>query len=310
MISVNQLCKRFGEHVVVDDLSFSVNPGDIVGFLGPNGAGKSTTMKMITGFLPATSGSISVAGQEVTTESINTRRLIGYLPEGAPAYAEMTVYQFLVFIAQAREIPKSKRSQAIDDVISKVSLQDVLYKQIDTLSKGFKRRVGIAQALIHDPQILILDEPTDGLDPNQKKQVRELIANLAKEKIVIISTHILEEVTAVCNRAIIIAQGKKRFDDTPTALQALSRYHNAISLTLSYMADISGLLEIEGVADLAHDPQHNRITVFSEQGQSILQEVSNFIQRNKLPVETLSVEQGRLDEVFTELTSAPKEATA
>jgi ABC-2 type transport system ATP-binding protein len=310
MISVNQLCKRFGEHVVVDDLSFSVNPGDIVGFLGPNGAGKSTTMKMITGFLPATSGSISVAGQEVTTESINTRRLIGYLPEGAPAYAEMTVYQFLVFIAQAREIPKSKRSQAIEDVVSKVSLQDVLYKQIDTLSKGFKRRVGIAQALIHDPQILILDEPTDGLDPNQKKQVRELIANLAKEKIVIISTHILEEVTAVCNRAIIIAQGKKRFDDTPTALQALSRYHNAISLTLSYMADISGLLEIEGVADLAHDPQHNRITVFSEQGQSILQEVSNFIQRNKLPVETLSVEQGRLDEVFTELTSAPKEATA
>jgi ABC-2 type transport system ATP-binding protein len=310
MISVNQLCKRFGDYLAVDNLSFSVNSGDIVGFLGPNGAGKSTTMKMLTGFLPSSSGSISIAGKSVTTESVDVRRLIGYLPEGAPAYSEMTVYQFLSFIAQAREIPKAYRAEAISAVVTQVSLQDVLNKQIETLSKGFKRRVGIAQALIHDPQILILDEPTDGLDPNQKQQVRNLIANLAKEKIVIISTHILEEVSAVCNRAIIIANGQKRFDDTPAVLQAMSRYHNAVSITLSYMADISGLLEIEGVEDIKHDRVANKITLFSENRKPIVNQVNTFIQRNKLPVETLIVEQGRLDEVFTRLTAESTEEAA
>jgi ABC-2 type transport system ATP-binding protein len=310
MISVNQLCKSFGDYLAVDNLSFSVNPGDIVGFLGPNGAGKSTTMKMLTGFLPCSSGSISIAGKEVTTESVDVRRLIGYLPEGAPSYSEMTVYQFLLFIAQAREIPKTQRQDAISAVVKQVSLENVLNKQIETLSKGFKRRVGIAQALIHDPDILILDEPTDGLDPNQKQQVRSLIENLAKEKIVIISTHILEEVTAVCNRAIIIANGQKRFDDTPAALQSLSRYHNAVSITLSYMADISGLLEIEGVEDIEHNKAANQITLFSEKRKPILNQVNDFILRHKLPVETITLEQGRLDEVFTTLTASIKEEEA
>lgn len=310
MISVNQLCKSFGDYLAIDNLSFSVNPGDIVGFLGPNGAGKSTTMKMLTGFLPCSSGSISIAGKEVTTESVDVRRLIGYLPEGAPAYSEMTVYQFLSFIAQARAIPRAQRREAIAAVVKQLSLEGVLNKHIETLSKGFKRRVGIAQALIHDPDILILDEPTDGLDPNQKQQVRSLIENLAKEKIVIISTHILEEVTAVCNRAIIIANGQKRFDDTPSALQALSRYHNAVSFTLSYMADISGLLEIEGVEDIKHDRIANQITLFSEKRKPILNQVNDFILRNKLPIETITVEQGRLDEVFTLLTAGNKEQEA
>jgi ABC-2 type transport system ATP-binding protein len=310
MISVNQLCKSFGDYLAVDNLSFSVNPGDIVGFLGPNGAGKSTTMKMLTGFLPCSSGSISIGGKEVTTESVDVRRLIGYLPEGAPSYSEMTVYQFLLFIAQAREIPKTQRQDAISAVVKQVSLENVLNKQIETLSKGFKRRVGIAQALIHDPDILILDEPTDGLDPNQKQQVRSLIENLAKEKIVIISTHILEEVTAVCNRAIIIANGQKRFDDTPAALQSLSRYHNAVSITLSYMADISGLLEIEGVEDIEHNKAANQITLFSEKRKPILNQVNDFILRHKLPVETITLEQGRLDEVFTTLTASIKKEEA
>jgi ABC-2 type transport system ATP-binding protein len=310
MISVNQLCKSFGDYLAVDNLSFSVNPGDIVGFLGPNGAGKSTTMKMLTGFLPCSFGSISIAGKEVTTESVDVRRLIGYLPEGAPSYSEMTVYQFLLFIAQAREIPKTQRQDAISAVVKQVSLENVLNKQIETLSKGFKRRVGIAQALIHDPDILILDEPTDGLDPNQKQQVRSLIENLAKEKIVIISTHILEEVTAVCNRAIIIANGQKRFDDTPAALQSLSRYHNAVSITLSYMADISGLLEIEGVEDIEHNKAANQITLFSEKRKPILNQVNDFILRHKLPVETITLEQGRLDEVFTTLTASIKKEEA
>jgi ABC-2 type transport system ATP-binding protein len=310
MISVNQLCKSFGDYLAVDNLSFSVNSGDIVGFLGPNGAGKSTTMKMLTGFLPSSSGSISIAGKSVTTESVNVRHLIGYLPEGAPAYSEMTVYQFLCFIAQARKIPKVQRADAISAVVKQVSLEEVLNKQIETLSKGFKRRVGIAQALIHDPEILILDEPTDGLDPNQKQQVRNLIANLAKEKIVIISTHILEEVTAVCNRAIIIANGQKRFDDTPAVLQSMSRYHNAVSIKLSYVADISGLLEIEGVDDIKHDRVANQITLFSENGKPILNQVNTFIQQNKLPVETLTIEQGRLDEVFERLTSVKTEEAA
>lgn len=304
MISVNNLCRLFGEHKAVDNLSFDINPGDVVGFLGPNGAGKSTTMKMLTGFLPASSGTISINGLDVMEagNAIAIKNIIGYLPEGAPSYGDMTVYQFLHFIAQARKIPKAEREQAIQKVCGQVALESVLNKQIDNLSKGFKRRVGLAQAIIHDPEILILDEPTDGLDPNQKHQVRELIANLAQEKIVIVSTHILEEVTAVCNRVIIIADGQKRFDDTPEALQQRSAFHNAVTIKLSYLSDISGLLEIEGVADLKHDQQSQRVTIFPEPGVSIIERVSAHIQATQMPVDMMFPEQGRLDDVFREIT--------
>lgn len=219
MISVKQLRKSFAKHLAVDGLDFTIQPGEVVGFLGPNGAGKSTTMKMLTGFLPIDSGSAQIHGFDVARQSEKVQAILGYLPEGAPAYDDMTVREFLLFIAQIRGIERVSIDASIRQVVKKLALQTVLHKPIESLSKGFKRRVGLAQAIIHDPAVLILDEPTDGLDPNQKYQVRELIKQLSKDKIVIISTHILEEVTAVCNRAIVIANGRKKFDGTAAELQ-------------------------------------------------------------------------------------------
>ncbi len=303
MISVKNLCKRFGEHVVVDDLSFDLQEGEIVGFLGPNGAGKSTTMKMLTGFLSNTSGSVHIHGKTFSKSATELKSMIGYLPEGAPAYSDMTVYQFLHFIAQARNIKRNERENAVRLASHKLDLDLVLNKRIENLSKGFKRRVGLAQAIIHDPAILILDEPTDGLDPNQKHQVRQLIEGLSKDKIIIISTHILEEVSALCNRVIVIAHGKKKFDGTQKELIELSEYHNAVTIKLSYLTDISGLLELEGVADMKHYPETNRVTIFPEPGKQILTVVSAFIQSQYMPVDMIFPEQARLDEVFRHITS-------
>ncbi len=218
MIEINHLTKQYGALRAVDDLSFRVEPGQVLGFLGPNGAGKSTTMKMITGFLAPTAGSISVCGHDVDREPIAAKTCMGYLPEGAPAYGEMTVRGFLNFVADVRGLKAEQRKSRLDDVIARLALGSVLEQVIETLSKGFKRRVGLAQALLHDPPVLILDEPTDGLDPNQKHQVRTLINAMSKDKIIVISTHILEEVDAVCNRAIIIAGGRILADDTPQNL--------------------------------------------------------------------------------------------
>ena len=302
MISVKNLFKSFGSFKAVDGLSFDIKPGDVVGFLGPNGAGKSTTMKMLTGFLPPTSGEISIFDQRYDAKAKAIKQKIGYLPEGAPAYGDMTPLQFLNFIAQVRGYSGREKQARILDVIQQVELQEVLDKPIDNLSKGFKRRVGLAQALIHDPQILILDEPTDGLDPNQKHQVRALIKNLAKDKIVIISTHILEEVTAVCNRVMIIAKGKLLFNGTPDQLNRQSRFYGAITLSFSYKADISELAELEGVADMLVDPDNGNVTLIPEPNTSILHLVTAHVQRCKLPVDSLFVEQGRLDDVFREIT--------
>lgn len=302
MISVKNLTKTFGNFTAVDDLSFEVAPGDVVGFLGPNGAGKSTTMKMLTGFLTPDSGDILISDLSMASEAQQIKKQIGYLPEGAPGYGDMTPFQFLHFIAEVRGFKGKEKSQRVDDVIAQVALQEVINRPIDNLSKGFRRRVGLAQAILHDPQILILDEPTDGLDPNQKHQVRKLIQNLAKDKIVIVSTHILEEVTAVCNRVMIIANGKKQFDDTPEALLKQSRYYQAVTLHFSYLADISGLAELEGVADMEIAKDSGRVTLFPEPGKEILHKVTEHVQFRKLPVDTLFVEQGRLDEVFREIT--------
>ncbi|GAC33554.1 ABC transporter ATP-binding protein [Paraglaciecola polaris] len=303
MISVKNLSKSFGHFCAVEDLTFDIKPGDIVGFLGPNGAGKSTTMKMLTGFLQPTSGSIDIFDMSVLRDAKDIQQHIGYLPEGAPAYGDMTTYQFLKFIAEIRGFRGKDKEQRINHVIEQIELQDVVNRPIENLSKGFKRRVGLAQALIHDPDILILDEPTDGLDPNQKHQVRELITKLAKDKIVIISTHILEEVTSVCNRVMIIAKGKLLFDDTPLSLQQRSRYYHAVTIHLSYLADISGLAELEGVAEMEVDQKTGHVTLFPEPGHHILHEVTAHVQRAKLPVDTLFIEQGRLDQVFRELTT-------
>ncbi|AXR07246.1 ABC transporter ATP-binding protein [Salinimonas sediminis] len=303
MISVKNLCKSFGDFTAVDDLSFEVKPGDIVGFLGPNGAGKSTTMKMLTGFLTPTSGHVRVNGRRMSKNATVLQRDIGYLPEGAPAYAEMTTFQFLNFIADIRGLNKREKRERLKEVIEQVELYDVLDKTIDTLSKGFRRRVGLAQAIIHNPQILILDEPTDGLDPNQKQHVRKLIKNLSKDKIVIISTHILEEVSAVCNRVIIIADGAMQFDGTPLQLQQQSRYYQAVTLKLSYAADITGLLEIPGVKDMQVDKETGEVTLFPEQGKYILGPITEHVHHYRLPIDRLHVDEGRLDDVFVHITS-------
>ena len=243
MIEAKSLCKSYGHFKAVDNLSFTVEAGQVLGFLGPNGAGKSTTMKMLTGFLTPTSGTALINGIDVVENSVAARKSIGYLPEGAPSYGEMTVQQFLIFVARARLIDKKDVLTAVGQAIKELNLSGVKHQVIETLSKGFKRRVGLAQAIIHDPQILILDEPTDGLDPNQKREVRGLIRAMAKDKIIIISTHILEEVAAVCNRVMIIANGKLLADDSPLGLIARSRYHNSVSIVVEEAKNVRRRLD-------------------------------------------------------------------
>ncbi len=221
LITIQGLTKRFGAFTAVDNVSFDVARGEVLGFLGPNGAGKSTTMRMLAGFVTPTAGTASICGHDVRTDSVAARRCLGFLPEGAPNYPEMTVTAFLTFAARVRGYVGAELGRRVDHALALTALEGVRLQPIETLSKGFKRRVGLAQALLHDPQVLVLDEPTDGLDPNQKHEVRSLIARMAPTKAIIISTHILEEVDAVCSRAIIIAGGRVVADDKPAALEKL-----------------------------------------------------------------------------------------
>ena len=246
MLEIEGLTKRYGRHTVVDNLSFHCDAGEVLGFLGPNGAGKSTTMKMVTGFVAPSGGSASICDHDIRRDTLAAQRCIGYLPEGAPSYAEMTPGQFLEFIADIRGLTGEQRRSRLAEVIELLHLAPVLRQTIDTLSKGFKRRVGLAQAILHDPQVLILDEPTDGLDPNQKHEVRELIRSMSKEKLIVISTHILEEVEAVCTRAIIIADGRILVDDTPEQLAA--RGDGDLDEVFRRVTQGNGLGEPEGAA--------------------------------------------------------------
>lgn len=302
MIEIKNLTKRYGEFLAVDDLSFSVQAGEILGFLGPNGAGKSTTMKMIAGFLSPTSGRISVAGFDIEAEPMQAKKALGYLPEGAPAYGEMTPHRFLNFIADLRGMDQALKRKRIETVIEQLNLQKVYEQPIDTLSKGFKRRVGIAQAILHDPKVLILDEPTDGLDPNQKDEVRNLISGMAKDKLIIVSTHILEEVHAVCTRAIIIAGGKLLADDTPENLEARSRYHGAVSLRCENTERLQTELgQIPGVSavELGKD---GSLTALAKAGAAIFPAINTHLQTQNYAVQDLRLERGRLDEVFRTIT--------
>ena len=223
LIKVNQLTKKFGPFTAVENISFNLDRGEVLGFLGPNGAGKTTTMRMITGFLSPSSGEVLISNLNIQEFPLSAKKQIGYVPEGAPLYGEMTVLNFLKFIFNLRKNENFNDDESIYIAIDKLGLEKVLYQQIETLSKGYKRRVGLAQAILHDPDILILDEPTDGLDPNQKHEVRRLITEMSSDKAIIISTHILEEVDAVCTRAMIISNGKMIIDKSPNELLKLGK---------------------------------------------------------------------------------------
>ncbi len=304
MIEINNLTKNFDQFTAIDDLNFTVKEGEVLGFLGPNGAGKSTTMKLITGFLSASHGSIRIDGFDIRENPIEAKVLMGYLPEGAPSYGDMTTLEFLRFIAEVRGYRGEEAAQRVQQVLDDVELNSVSQQTIETLSKGFKRRVGLAQAIMHDPKVLILDEPTDGLDPNQKHHVRELIKNLARDKIVIISTHILEEVTAVCSRAIIISKGKIVADGTPAELEARSKYHQAVSVRLSeeydLAADLSGLVDVGAIEKDGEDEGVYRI--LSHAGLPIFSQVSEIAQTKHWPVTEFHVSRGQLEDVFRTVT--------
>ncbi len=302
MIELKNLTRRFGRHTAVDGLSFEVAPGEVLGFLGPNGAGKSTTMKMLTGFLAPSAGTASIFGCDIRTQALQARRQIGYLPEGAPCYGDMTVRQFLEFIAEVRGYRGADKRVRVDTAAGQVELESVLGQTMDTLSKGFKRRVGLAQAILHDPRVLILDEPTDGLDPNQKHQVRELIRGLSQDKIVIISTHILEEVSAVCTRAVVIAHGRLVADGTPLELQSRSRYHQAVTLVGTAPLDDIALAALPGVAGVERNEPEHSLTVLAKPGEVIFPQINALITQQGWAVKELDVERGRLDEVFRTLT--------
>jgi ABC-2 type transport system ATP-binding protein len=263
-------------------------------------------MRIVAGFLSPTAGRVVVCGADIETHPVEAKRRIGYLPEGAPSYPEMTPRSFLEFIAEARGVPSNVRKQRLDEMFQLLHLTNVLDQSIDTLSKGYRRRVGLAQAILHDPEVLILDEPTDGLDPNQKHEVRELIGRMAKSKIIVISTHLLEEVEAVCNRAIIIAHGKILADDTPRGLETRSRFYNAVSLKLATpeltAAARNAIKLLPEVASTELDEKNGRITAFPAPGKLPLAPINALAERQRWPLSELHLESGRLDEVFRTIT--------
>jgi ABC-2 type transport system ATP-binding protein len=307
MIKTEHLSKRYDSLVAVDDVSFQVVPGEVLGFLGPNGAGKTTTMRMLAGFITPTSGQASICGHDIATDPLGAKASLGYLPEGAPTYGEMSVRRFLEFIADLRRLEGQRRRARLDHVIQRLQLSAVLDQSIETLSKGFRRRVGLAQAIVHDPPVLILDEPTDGLDPNQKYEVRTLINEMARDKIIVISTHILEEVEAICSRAIIIARGRIVADDTPVALAGKSRYHNAVSLQLEspdqLAAARAAVAALPSVADVEVSERDARLTALPRDGATLLPALSELAARQGFKLKELHLESGRLDEVFRTITA-------
>ena len=306
MIEIENLTRRFGAFVAVDHISFRLERGEVLGFLGPNGAGKSTTMKMITGFLAPTSGTVRVGGHDVQRDPIAVKECIGYLPEGAPLWADMSAGRFLEFVAGVRGLSGAARVDRIRDVVEKTQIGSILAQPIDTLSKGFKRRVGLAQALLHDPDVLILDEPTDGLDPNQKYEVRQLIAEMSEEKAIIISTHILEEVEAVCTRAIIIANGRIVADETPAALLARSDHHNAVSLQIIGDIDIARqLLQDLPMVSSVEVGKSNGLLVRPKDGARILNEVRIAMRGHDITIGEIHIARGHLDQVFRSITTVP-----
>ena len=309
LVEADRLKKTFGHITAVDDISLKVSKGEVLGFLGPNGAGKSTTMKMLTGFLEPDDGRARICGVPVSERPKEAKTHLGYLPEGAPAYGDMTAGSFLRFIAEIRGFDGSARNDRVAAAIARTGLEGVVDQAIETLSKGFKRRVGLAQAILHDPPVLIMDEPTDGLDPNQKHHVRSLIAEMAKDKAIIVSTHILEEVEAVCTRAVVIDRGRIVADGTAEALQRRMPYHNAVAIKVAAAradAVASALESLPLILSVERQPSangHVQLRAMPKDGAMIATEVAALLSERSLPVAELYVERGRLDEVFRKITS-------
>ena len=313
MITVQNLAKTFGTKRAVDGISFSVERGEVLGFLGPNGAGKSTTMRMITGFIPPSGGTVSVGGFDMEENPIPAKRLIGYLPENAPAYTDMTVHGFLSFAAEIRGLRGEAKQKAVNRVVEMCFLEAVLHQSVDTLSKGYRHRTCFAQSIIHDPDVLILDEPTDGLDPNQKHEVRTLIRKMGEKKAIIFSTHILEEVDAVCSRAIIIDRGKIVSNGTPQQLRQKSDWAGAVTLRVNGIngsalnQKLSQLSTVKKVVVLKEEATSVTARIFPKTGGpnaapsgALAQSIADAAQGWR--IEELHTEEGRLDDVFRNIT--------
>ena len=299
MIRIENLVKTFGAKRAVDGVSFAVERGEVLGFLGPNGAGKSTTMRMVTGFMPPTSGKVTVGGFDVVESPLEAKRLIGYLPENAAAYPDMTVQSFLSFAAELRGLTGRNKKQAVARVVERCFLESVLRQSIDTLSKGYRHRTCLAQALIHDPQVLVMDEPTDGLDPNQKHEVRNLIRELGKTKAILFSTHILEEVDAACTRAIIIDRGRIVANGTPAQLRGMSELAGAVTLqargaSLERLSTLGRVESLDGAFRIYPKDKSN--------AAQLAQEVIELVNHHGWKVEGMYSERGELDEVFRRIT--------
>lgn len=312
MIKVENLFKSFGHKVAVDDVSFHVRRGEVLGFIGPNGAGKSTTMRMITGFLPTSAGSVTIDGIDIDSSPMEAKAKIGYLPESAPLYTNKTVWEFLSFAAEIRGFSGAEKRERIEDAVKKCFLEPVLHQSIDTLSKGYKHRTCFAQAILHDPEVLILDEPTDGLDPNQKREVRNLIKEMGKNKAIIISTHILEEVEAVSTKVVLISDGKKVFEGTSAELKSkvdktptISMIVNGVEIKhaqeiISVLRDVDSV-EIVSGDELSIKPSGNILAASKE--------ILAVAEGKGWDVGEFSIDKGRLDEAFYQLTVSDTEVT-
>ncbi|AKA24393.1 ABC transporter ATP-binding protein [Pseudomonas chlororaphis] len=301
MIDLSHLTKTFAGKTAVDRLSFRASPGEVLGVLGPNGAGKSTSMRMLGGTLLPTSGTASVHGLDIRRQRRQAQRLIGYVPEGMSGQNDMSVRGFLGYIAQVRGYRGALERQRVGAMLDLFELDAVGQQRIATLSKGYRRRVDLAQALLHDPKVLLLDEPTDGLDPAQRHHVRELIKYWAQSKTVLLSTHLLEEVSTVCNRVVVINDGQLLADSTPGELESRSRYHQAVTLTSSRPLDMLALAVLPGVAGIEHGREPHAITVLAKPGATILAGIDQLIARSGWPVSQRVVERGRLEEIFRRL---------
>lgn len=302
MIKADGLVKTFGPRRAVDGVSFEVSKGTVLGFLGPNGAGKTTTIRMIAGFLAPDEGRVEIDGIDVAKHPVTIQKRIGYMPETTPLYEDMTVSGFLKFLAEVRGFSGAEQQKRVDGVIERCFLEPVRNQTIDTLSKGYRQRTCFAQTLLHDPDILLLDEPTEGLDPNQKQVVRDMIREMSQDKVILLSTHVLEEVEAICTRAIIISKGKVAADDAPSALKARSAGYNAVTLDVQGDGVAAELQKLPTIGNVVTE-ENGRITAVPKKGESIAAEVLAVAQKNSWTVNDLKVNEGRLDDVFRRLTT-------